>query len=64
VSFFSIFLVLVCGLDGFAQSTGTIQGMVTDQSGAAIVGAKVKARNLATGVERVAESDSAGSYQN
>src|SRR5215510_1179190 len=46
-----------------AQSTATLQGSVTDQSGAAISGAKVTVRNQSTGFERVVQTDSDGNYQ-
>lgn len=45
------------------QSTGTIQGAVTDQSGAIVANVKITIRNQATGLERATESDSAGNYQ-
>jgi hypothetical protein len=47
----------------FAQSTATLQGSVTDQSGSVISGAKVTLRNRATGFERIAQTDSDGNYQ-
>jgi hypothetical protein len=47
----------------FAQSTATLQGNVTDQSGAVVSGAKVTVRNQATGTERIVQSDSDGNYQ-
>src|SRR5215831_20544584 len=47
----------------FAQSTATLQGSVTDQSGAVVSGAKVTVRNQATGAERIAQTDSDGNYQ-
>ena len=50
-------------ISAFAQSTATLQGSVTDQSGAAISGAKVALRNQATGFERVVQTDSEGNYQ-
>jgi len=46
-----------------AQSTATLQGSVTDQSGAAISGAKITVRNQSTGFERVVQTDSDGNYQ-
>ncbi len=50
---------------GHAQSinSGTVQGAVTDQSGAAIGAAKVILRNPVTGYEQSAVADSAGSYR-
>ncbi|HZS07746.1 MAG TPA: TonB-dependent receptor [Blastocatellia bacterium] len=56
--FFSLF-----GLTALAQSTSTIQGAVTDPSGAIVSGAKVTVRNQGTGVERVTQTDSDGNYQ-
>jgi hypothetical protein len=45
-----------------AQSTATFQGTVLDPQGAAVGGAKVTVRNLATGLERTAETDSSGNF--
>jgi len=50
-------------LPGNAQTfRGTILGTVSDQSGAVIVGAKVTAKNTATGLTRETETTSDGSY--
>src|SRR5262245_20176197 len=46
-----------------AQSTATLQGSITDQSGAFVSGAKVTVRNQATGFERIVQTDSNGNYQ-
>ena len=43
-------------------TTGSIRGYVTAESGVAIVGADVRARNAATGVERMATSNARGFY--
>jgi len=49
---------------GVAQSTyGTLQGTVTDSSGAVIGGAKIDALNEATGAVRTTTSDGAGDYR-
>jgi hypothetical protein len=45
-----------------AQSTGTIQGTVTDPSGAAVPKAVVTVRNLATGETRSFTTDDSGLY--
>ena len=59
----SVFLLFTGNLTALAQSSGTIQGTVTDPSGAAVVGGKVTIRNEGTGEERTTETDSAGAYQ-
>ena len=46
----------------FAQSTGTIQGAITDPAGAAIPNASVTVRDENTGQERTFTTDSAGTY--
>src|SRR5690242_5696306 len=46
----------------FAQSTATIQGTVTDATGASIPNATVTVRNQGTGEERVVQTDAAGSF--
>jgi Carboxypeptidase regulatory-like domain len=45
------------------NSTGRIIGMVTDQQGAAVAGAKVTVANAGTNVQRNTVTDNAGSYQ-
>ena len=45
-----------------AQSTATLQGMVTDAQKAAVPGVAVTIRNEATGAERAAVTDSVGRY--
>ena len=56
-------LILVSSFTAFAQTSGTIEGTVTDPSGAAVVGAKITVRNEGTGQERITQTDSAGAYQ-
>jgi len=53
-------LVLLFAATAFAQTTARIQGTVSDQSGAAVVGAKVTVKNTALGIERTAETNSTG----
>ncbi len=57
-----VFLVAGAGWRAQAQSTATLQGTVSDPSGSAVPGAKVVARNQATGVESQTMTDSAGAY--
>src|SRR5882724_3764268 len=56
-------LVLVFAASSFAQTTASIQGTVSDQSGAAVVGAKVTVKNTALGIERTTQTSSTGSYE-
>ncbi len=59
-------LLLVCLLlatVAFAQTTGSIQGNVTDSSGAAIAGARVVVKNPATGIERHVQTNASGGYE-
>lgn len=46
-----------------AQSTATIRGMVTDASGAVMLGATVAVQNQETGLERTMTTNSSGSYE-
>jgi Carboxypeptidase regulatory-like domain len=61
-SFALTLLLGVCVLQTRGQSTATISGMVTDASGAVIVHAHVTVHSLATGVDRVVDTDTAGLY--
>jgi hypothetical protein len=47
----------------FAQATATLQGNVVDESGAVVANVKITVRNLATGFERIVQTDSVGNYQ-
>src|ERR1051326_7400170 len=55
-------LILLCVPLWAADPTGTIAGTVLDPSGAAIVGAKVTATNINTGLKREATTASDGGY--
>src|SRR5215467_9656585 len=62
-----VLTALVCAFVSgiFAQSeigSATLNGTVTDPSGAAVPGAKVMAKNSATGVERSTTSTAEGLY--
>ena len=46
-----------------SQSTAILRGKVVDSAGAVVAGVKINLRNPATGMERVAQSDSGGNYQ-
>jgi hypothetical protein len=61
----SLFLVMMGTLPVLAQttiSTGSIQGLVTDPSGAVVSGAKISISNKATGRLMIVKSTSAGAY--
>ncbi|MGH9829823.1 MAG: carboxypeptidase-like regulatory domain-containing protein, partial [Blastocatellia bacterium] len=62
VRMLSVPLILVLSMTAFSQSTATLQGSVTDPSGAAVAGAKITVKSVATGVERTTEADGAGNY--
>src|SRR4029079_3516641 len=47
----------------FAQSSSTLQGSVTDQTGAVMAGAKIVTRNRTNGIEPTTQTDSSGNYQ-
>jgi outer membrane receptor protein involved in Fe transport len=56
-------LILVFAATAVAQTTASIQGTVSDQSGAAVAGAKVTVKNTALGIERNTQTSSTGSYE-
>jgi hypothetical protein len=47
----------------FGQTNATIQGQITDQSGAVLPGVAITVKNQDTGVERMLVSDERGDYQ-
>jgi hypothetical protein len=56
-------LFLFCLVASGQEYRGRVQGNVTDPSKAAIVGAKVTLKNVATGVETTRETDASGFYR-
>src|SRR5437899_3248231 len=60
---FAALLMFFTGATASAQSTATLQGTVIDPQGGAVPDAKVTVRNVATGVERNTQTDSAGYFQ-
>ena len=59
-----IALVVISPASVMAQATtGTLRGVVSDQSGATVAGATVKAKNEATGVESTASTTGEGIYE-
>src|SRR5437588_866093 len=56
-------LIVVLAVTGMAQTTASIKGTVTDQSGAAVSGAKVTIKNTAQGIERTTQTNGSGDYE-
>ena len=63
IALFSVLLLASTPLGAFAQSSATLQGTVTDQQGALLANAKITVKNIATGLGREAQADSAGNFQ-
>ena len=60
--FWSIIYILGLGGVAVAQSTGSIQGVVRDSSGASIEHAQINITDAETGLVRRSDSDSTGTY--
>src|SRR6266481_8511736 len=58
----AVALLIFLALPALAALTGDLQGLVLDPNGAAVEGAKITVRNVGTGGERSAISDSRGEY--
>src|SRR5215470_14663519 len=59
----ALLLCIACAVPLLSQEAGgTIVGTVTDPSGAAVANASVTIKNVATGVERSAETNADGLY--
>src|SRR5438270_3785886 len=56
-------LVLLATSGLFGQTLATVQGQITDQSGAVVPGATVTVTNTATSVSQTAKTDSSGNYR-
>jgi len=54
--------ILAMAAPALAQSTGTLQGAITDAQNAIMPGVTVTIKNMATGLERTIVTDSAGQY--
>src|SRR5947199_3373070 len=59
-----MFLFFICSVTVFGQDTtsGTIQGTVSDEQGAAVPGATVEARNAATNFSKSFTTDADGRF--
>ncbi len=58
-----LLLMLLIAATAFSQTTASIQGTVTDSSGAAISGAKVVVKSTAQRIERTVQTGSGGNYE-
>jgi hypothetical protein len=61
--FFTVVAFLVLSTSARAQSTASVEGLVTDQQGALIAGAEISADDPAIGITRLAVTDDTGRYQ-
>ncbi len=62
-AFLSVLAVLLLVGPAFAQTTGTIEGVIKDPSGAVVPGVKVTLTNEETGQQREATSDESGYFR-
>ncbi|HVH88461.1 MAG TPA: carboxypeptidase regulatory-like domain-containing protein [Terriglobales bacterium] len=61
---FSGLMVVLLGTSGlFGQTLATVQGQVTDPSGAVVPGATITVTNTATSVSQTTKTDSSGNYR-
>ena len=61
LNWFSVSVLFsVCAVGAWGQSTATLSGTVTDPSGAVVPGAHVKVHSLATGLDRIIDTNSDG----
>jgi hypothetical protein len=60
--FILVSLTLTCAVAGFAQTSSTLTGLVSDQQGGALPGAGVTARHVETGLTRHATTGLNGRY--
>jgi hypothetical protein len=59
----AVSLILCSAAAAWAQVSAVLSGAVTDQSGAAVPGAEVTARNVETGATRTTVTDNAGAFR-
>jgi len=59
---FAVLLMGLCAGYCSAQYSSSIQGVITDSSGAALAGASVELRNLDTGIKLTTTTSSSGNY--
>src|SRR5580658_1618719 len=56
------FLLCISATFCHAQYSSSVQGVITDSSGAAVAGANIVLRNVNTGVEQTISSSTSGNY--
>lgn len=56
------FLMLLLSIPAFAQTRGSLSGIVNDANGAAVPGAKITAKHVATGEEFQVTTDAQGAF--
>src|ERR1700746_1070471 len=59
----TMFFVLFTASALFGQTSATLRGLITDQSGAVLPGVAISVQNQQTGVVRMTLSDEEGNYQ-
>ena len=57
-----VLLITVCALSAQIAPTASLTGTVTDPSGAAVPGARIKLVNVDTGFERLLDTGAEGAY--
>lgn len=62
-TFLSACILLFVTIIAFGQTTGTLEGVVKDTTGAVITGASVKITNTETGISRTIQTNDDGLYQ-
>src|SRR5579862_8236214 len=62
ISVLALLCLRISVLSAQITATGTLQGTVTDKSGAVIPGAEIKITNKSTGEARAAVTNSSGNY--
>jgi Carboxypeptidase regulatory-like domain len=60
---FTLSIILTAPTKAQTPDTATIEGSVTDQTGADLSNAEVRVRNSATGTQRIVETDGAGHFE-
>src|ERR1051325_1059633 len=62
IAFALTFLMLLLSIPALAQTRGSLSGVINDANGAAVPGAKITAKHVATGEEFQATTDSQGAF--